>query len=438
MARTALEAGYEVVVYARWEPGVAFESEGPGYRIRRAPIVPELAVPGLRGPGRRRLTAIHREGDATVGGPAVRAPAIRRTSERALPLRWAGAVARAPRRWRDRLSIFPLRPLAWAIALDEIAEPADLWHGMWAGSLPALERLRRRFGGRTVYDSRDVYIQARAFGSMSRPWKWLLGGLERRWARRCDAVLTVNDAYAEILEQELGIARPTVVRNTPGRYIPSSPPPDLLRERLSLPPSTAIVLYQGGLMSERGVEEGMEAILDVPNAVLVLMGYGSQRHQILAIARSRRYRDKVLVVDPVPPTDLLDWTASSDVMLMAIQPTTLNHRFTTPNKLWEAMAAGVPVVASDLPGMAAVVRETGCGVLVDSVDPSDIARGIREILALPADKGRALRERCLSAARTTYNWESQVGDLLALYERLLRRDAPEDAPAQGPIGGRTL
>ena len=129
-------------------------------------------------------------------------------------------------------------------------------------------------------------------------------------------------------------------------------------------------------------------------------------------------------MDPVPPSALLDWTASSDVMLMAIQPTTLNHRFTTPNKLWEAIAAGVPVVASDLPGMAAVVRETGCGVLVDPTSPTDIARGIRSILELPPADREALTERCRSAARTTYSWESQVGILLALYERLLEGGTP--------------
>ena len=158
--------------------------------------------------------------------------------------------------------------MAWAIALDDVVEPADLWHGMWATSLPALQRLRGRHGGRTVYDSRDLYIDARSLSGMGAPWRWLLGGLERRWARRCDAVLTVNDGYAEILARRFGIARPPVVRNTPARYVRPTPPPDLLRERLGLPATTAIVLYQGGLMSERGIEQGMEAILQVPDAVL--------------------------------------------------------------------------------------------------------------------------------------------------------------------------
>jgi glycosyltransferase involved in cell wall biosynthesis len=105
-------------------------------------------------------------------------------------------------------------------------------------------------------------------------------------------------------------------------------------------------------------------------------------------------------------------------MLMAIQPTSLNHRYTTPNKLWEAIAAGVPVVASDLPGMAGIVRETGCGVLVDPTDPDDIARGIRAILDLGPDDRDELRRRCL-AAGAVYDWDSQAAVLFDLYGRLL-------------------
>ncbi len=171
-------------------------------------------------------------------------------------------------------------------------------------------------------------------------------------------------------------------------------------------------------MSERGIEQGMDAILAVDDAVLVLMGFGSQQDAIVRLARSARYAERVRVVDPVPPAELLDWTASADVMLMAIQPTSLNHRYTTPNKLWEAIAAGVPVVASDLPGMASVVRETGCGVLVDPTDPAAIARGIRTILDLPPVERERLLERC-RAAGARYSWEHEATTLFGLYGRLL-------------------
>ncbi len=435
MARSALEQGYEVVVYARWEVGLPLETTADGYRLIRVPVVTEMAVPGFRRRGRLRLSKLRRVASApardkvvavaptasgaqtrpTTDGLAGRVPRLLRGTALGAPLRRSRAAAG---RWYRRLLLFPIRPIAWAVAIDEVAEPADLWHGMWATSLPALERLRRTHGGQTIYDSRDIYIHARSLAGMGRLWKWLLGGLERHWARRCDAVITVNDAYADILADQLRIARPAVVRNTPARYEAATPRPDLIRGALGLPATVSIVLYQGGLMSERGIEQGMAAILEVPAAVLVLMGFGSGSEDIIGLAGSPRYADRVRVIPPVAPAELLDWTASSDVMLMAIQPTSLNHRFTTPNKLWEAIAAGVPVVASDLPGMAAVVRETGCGELVDPTDPAAIAGGIRTILESSATEREALRARC-RAAGAVYAWERQTDVLFGLYRRLL-------------------
>ena len=103
---------------------------------------------------------------------------------------------------------------------------------------------------------------------------------------------------------------------------------------------------------------------------------------------------------------------------MPIQGDTLNHRLTTPNKLFEAMAAGVPAVVSDLPGMRAVVADAGSGILVD---PTDIGgdRGRH-----PPDP-RPVRGRVAGLARAmpgsrprTYNWETQVERLLDEYTEL--------------------
>jgi glycosyltransferase involved in cell wall biosynthesis len=122
----------------------------------------------------------------------------------------------------------------------------------------------------------------------------------------------------------------------------------------------------------------------------------------------------------VAPEDLLDWIACADVAAMPIQPSSLNHRLTTPNKLFEAMAAGVPVVVSDLPGMAAIVRETGCGLVVNPVDPAAIARALRQILDGPAERD-TMGSRGLQAAHAKYNWEIQVASLLDEYSRLTGR-----------------
>ena len=118
------------------------------------------------------------------------------------------------------------------------------------------------------------------------------------------------------------------------------------------------------------------------------------------------------------PDALLPWTASADILVMAIQPTTLNHRLTTPQKLFEALAAGVPVVASDLPGMAGVVTATGCGELCDPLSPASIAGAIRSILGRSPAERDALRARVLAAAHETYNWESQLVVLRELYAQL--------------------
>ena len=103
---------------------------------------------------------------------------------------------------------------------------------------------------------------------------------------------------------------------------------------------------------------------------------------------------------------------------MPVQPSTLNHRLNTPTRIFDAMGAGVPVVASDLPGMAEIVRETGIGVLVDPTSPTAIAAGDPEILDAPPERLAAYREACLAAASGPYAWERGVERLLALYRNL--------------------
>ena len=174
------------------------------------------------------------------------------------------------------------------------------------GLLPALARMRRRHGGRTIYDSRDVFMQSRQYARLGRPGRNVLEWAERRWARGADRVLTVNDAYADLLQKQLRVARPTVVMNCREIWTPPTPRPDLIREALGLPAETAVVLYQGILTMERGIEQSMDAILSVPSAVLVLMGFGMLEESLTEQVSRPPYLGRVLLLPPVPPEDLLD------------------------------------------------------------------------------------------------------------------------------------
>ena len=231
----------------------------------------------------------------------------------------------------------------------------------------------------------------------------------------------MNRPYAEVMATRWGLDLPLVVMNCAYRREPVDPPVRRFHERLGLDPAMAVVLYQGGLTAHRGIEQLFEAIDLVPGAVLVLLGYGPLEVTYRARASDPTSGGRVHVLPAVPPTELLDWVAAADVVAMPIQPSTLNHRLTTPNKLFEALAVGVPVVASDLPGMAGVVRETGCGLLVDPTDPASIAAAIREILEASPEARRGYRERGLAAAHATYNWESQADHLFDRYGDLSGR-----------------
>lgn len=434
IATTAVARGHEVTVIARAQAGLPTEEQHPaGYRILRvaASSADGLPLPGLRAwlgrwlRRRRGLPATGAPAPAVAsggvsGGPDdAGAPAPSTTPDRA-----AGRRASLPRRVLAGL----VRRLAIPLTIRSHRKNAraatprgDLYHGMAYMGIPVALGLGERDHVPVVYDARDIYLEARNLARMRGPARWLLAAAERRWAHEAALVVTVNDAYADVLEKRLRIERPLVVMNCSYRYSPPRGASRLLHERLGLPPEVPVVLYHGGLFPDRGIEQLITAIAGVPSAHLVLMGYGVLAETLPALIAGSPAVDRIHVLPAVAPDVLHDWVASADVAAMPIQPSTLNHRLTTPNKLFEAMAAGVPVVTSDLPGMASIVTATRCGELCDPTDPDSIASAIRTILEAPAETRRGYGERGHAAAHARYNWEAQAATLFAAYGRLTGR-----------------
>jgi glycosyltransferase involved in cell wall biosynthesis len=311
---------------------------------------------------------------------------------------------------------------AWAAAIAEHVDGAEVWQSEGLVTLPVALALRRKLGGVVVYDSRDLHVESGRFARLPGPWRRLLAGRERAWARSADALVTVNRPYARELERTLGRAA-TIVFNGPLAANPgdATPPLRLFHQRLGLSATTRVALAVGAIVPNRGIEQACDAIGMVDDAVLVVVGDGEAKPRITTWAQTLPHAERIKFLDAVAPDALPRLTAAADVAVMAIQPSTLNHRLTTPTRLFDALGAGLPVVASELPGMAEIVRETGCGVLCDPTSPADIARAMREVLDAPDDRRAAWRAASLAAARGPYAWGRQVDTLLALYESI----APE-------------
>lgn len=370
IARGLAERGHEVTVIVRVGADLPVESrDASGYLIRRAG---RAVRADLRTPLRqlRQLQAI------------------------------AGQRATAP-------GLVPSRP--------------DIVHAMGLMGLPVGLAIREALGGRLVYDARDLYPEAGNLARMPAFVGRLVGIIERRWARRADRVFTVNDALAGLLQARLGCAPPVVVMNASDPRPVESPRPRRFHERLGLDPAIPIVLYQGGFSPGRGIGQLIEAMAGVPPAQLVLLGYGRLAALLQAQVDRSVAASRISILPAVAPAELLEWVASADVVAIPIQGDTLNHRLATPNKLFEALAAGVPVVASDLPGMAPIVRELDAGVLVDPAVPASIAAGIRALLDAGPEERDVRRRRIQAATAARYGWQIQFATLLAEYGRLTGR-----------------
>ena len=394
------KAGYHVTVIARWGPGLATTEELDHHtvtRIRQPQPLAWLPAPSL---------------PETGDDPRGRTGGLRR--------RIRDSVGRAIQAVRYlRMSH------VWSRIIAGQVEAFDVWQAESVITLALAVSLRKHFGGLVVYDANDIDSEAGRMASLPGPWKQLLRRHERRLARAADAVVTVSQPYAQILARILGRPVDAVVRNaalvddleaqpTPAEVTRS----DRFQRQFDLPASTRVVLYIGQVMRGRGLRQLFEAISLIDDAALVVAGFGPDYERYRTIASALPHAARIHFAGSVSPADIPEWTRGADVSAMPVQPDTLNHRFNTPTKLYDAMGVGVPVVASKLPGIAPIVDETGCGVLCDPTDPVDVARAIRDIIDAPEAERLALRLRCLAAARGKYSWQHQAQELLRVYDDL--------------------
>jgi glycosyltransferase involved in cell wall biosynthesis len=409
-------------------PGTVGVPESPSGSIG------EIEIRRYRPSGAWRLLGASEAAAGAASGPEGEAAGAR--SEPGSIVRQAGRAALRPLLTLRRWLLWPHAVRGWWATLERELGPADLYHACGALAIrPALAKRPR--SGRVIYDAIDDVAGSNETTVMPVPIRRRIAHRERDWARAADAVVTVNETLVDRLTSRYGRTDDILV--VPNYPEPSSQAGETqenraaspLRSAAGLPTEQRIVLFQGRLGPGLGLDSAAEAILSVPNAALVLMGFGRGFAASVARDRDPRFAGRHVTLPAVNSDELAAWTAGADVMLIPLPPTSANQRAATPNKFWEALAVGVPVVVvHGLTAMEELVTRHDLGGVAVSPSPADLAAAIRTVIARLDTDGPAWRSRIAATSRDEFSWPAAATAYRTLARRLL--SSPDEPRGGAP------
>lgn len=328
------------------------------------------------------------------------------------PAEWEGVTLHAVRpagsRW-ERMLVTSRRVFAVGAELGgevyHFHDPEGLaWAAGWQ------ERLGRGF----VYDAHEDYrldildkgwLPAPVRGPVARRF----GGMEDAVAGKLAGIVAATPAIAR---RFAGLKRVAVVNNfaLPGEAgLPGGPP-----AAAGGPPA---FIYAGAIAPGRGVAEMLAALARVPPPARLGLAGAFASPAFRGELSGRPGWERVDVYGFLGREELARKFSGSVAGLLLYGPAA-NNLQARPTKLFEYMAAGLPVIASDFPGLREIIEGNACGLLVDPGDPAAIAAAMREVLADPA-RAREMGRRGRRAVATQYNWEGEFPKLLELYEAII-------------------
>ncbi len=266
---------------------------------------------------------------------------------------------------------------------------------------------------KVIYDAHEYEIEINGLkGSRKR----LIALIERNLIKYADKVITVSDAIANEYMRLYKIEKPALVLNTP--VYKNVKKKDIFRNVFGLKKTQSIFLYQGGLSKGRGIEILLETFKllwqeveqeQESYPVIVFMGYGILEKQVKCCALEYK---NIYFHEAVKPEVLLDYTSSADFGILFYEDTCLNHRYCSPNKIFEYLMAELPVIVSNLYEMKRLVESNRVGIVAQRNTALDLKEAIDEILLF--DK-KELKSN-IQNIKHIYNWENQEKVLLEVYQ----------------------
>lgn len=260
-----------------------------------------------------------------------------------------------------------------------------------------------------VYDSHEYFTEVPELVSRPRIQK-IWKSIEQAIFPRLTDVFTVNDSIADLFEKDYGL-RPKVLRNIPSAQEVTR---SMTRAELNLPEDKRILILQGsGINIQRGAEEMVEAMQFIDHALLLIIGSGDVIDLLKEKVAILNIGDRVMIKPRLPYELMMQHTVHADLGLTLDKDSNLNYRFSLPNKLFDYIHAGIPVISSALPEIEKIIKTYDIGDFIPDHDPRHMADKINESLANQAVMDRWKKNTNLAAQKLS--WETEEIILKEVY-----------------------
>lgn len=268
-------------------------------------------------------------------------------------------------------------------------------------------------GSRLIYDSHEYFTEVpELIGREKVRAIWLR--IESYILPKLKTMFTVNETLAKIYSEKYHIpVHP--VRNVPKlEGYRKNENTQNIRAKYGIAPTDYLLIYQGAVNKDRGLEELMEAFTYLPEAYhLLIIGSGDVHQQLLEKTLELELH-RVHFIGQIPFSELATYTIQADLGVSLEKSTNLNYRFALPNKVFDYLASGVPILVSPLTELCGILDKHDVGKLLPSHEPKEIAETIEAIFS---DKNQlAIWKDNTQKACEEYCWEKEEKKLV---DRLL-------------------
>lgn len=304
--------------------------------------------------------------------------------------------------WNIFSSLLSLAKAAWR-------ENPDIFHAHDLDGLLCAFPAALLKGKILIYDSHELWSNTYPFANL-RGIQWLLPILEGLLIRRVKAGITVNESLAQYLSKKYR-KKFLSLRNLPVRA--KNQPGISLRELFG---PKKIILHLGAADEGRGMEEMVKSVQYLPeNYILVFLGGGKTESQIKKMTKELKLSSRIKFLPAVLPSQIAFSIKEADLGLVLTQKDSLSYYLSLPNKIFQYLNAGLPILGSNFPEFRKVIIANRIGEVVDPAKTRLIAQKIIKMTQTKLQK--KYRRNLENLGKNQYNWEAESNKLLNFYAK---------------------